>query len=717
MGKVDLKERKKRRRERLLIIILIPIIAILAYIEGRLFTPDFNIGIANSLLFFILVNINVILLLLLIFLVFRNLVKLIAERKRGIIGSKIRTKLVILFISLALLPTLVLFGVAIKFVFSTFNYWFNLRVEQALSQALEVGHAYYQTASSELIHYGEVLAEKIMENQGGATQASFSLPNEIKEYNFHLIQLYNEQNQPVWTYLSPSLKGTFDFKNNFAEAYKNKEPITLVKSLPQGDLVYAIIPLISTKAFLGTLVVGKCIPLNLVKKLEAVRTSVEDYKQLALVMKPFKLSLFITFSIITLLLLFAATWIGFHLAKVITAPIQALAAATQEVAKGNLDIHVDVEAKDEVGMLVSSFNKMIKDLKTAYEHLRLQNIEIERRRKYIETILNNIKTGVISTDAEGNISTVNPAAEQILGIEAKALIGQHFKFLPQLSTDLKEIFYRADEKEMRGKQIRLQLNGRRLSLLVSTTLLKDKRGNPLGYVFVFEDITQLEKIERMTAWREVARRIAHEIKNPLTPIQLSAQRLRRRYLEQIHDEGVFDECTQMIVKQTQELKKMVNEFSNFARLPEINPMPNDLSEVVKEALAVYRNAHPQIEFKFNYSEPVPVFSFDREQIKRALLNLLDNAVASIEGKGKVEVDLSFEPTLKIARLEIKDTGRGIPEEVKQHLFEPYFSTKKAGTGLGLAIVHTIISDHQGFIRVKDNLPQGTVFIIELPVRS
>jgi len=714
---MDLKERRKRRRERILILILIPVIAFLAYIEGRLFTPDFNIGVANSLLFFILVNINVILLLLLIFLVFRNLVKLIAERKRGIVGSKIRTKLVVLFISLALLPTLVLFGVAMKFVFSTFNYWFNLRVERALTQALEVGHTYYQTTSSELIHDGKRLAKSIAKNKEIDDRLSSLLSDRIEEHNFHLVQIYNGRNQLMWTYSSPFLKQTFDFKNDFAEAFKNKEPITLVKSLPQGDLVYAIIPLTSDKTFLGTLVVGRCIPLSLVKKLEAIRTSAEDYKQLAMVMNPLKLSLFITFSIITLLVLFAATWIGFHLAKVITAPIQALATATQEVARGNLDIHVDVEAEDEVGMLVSSFNQMIRDLKTAYEHLRLQNIEIERRRKYIETILDNIKTGVISTDAKGNISTVNPAAEQILGIEAKALIGRHFKYLSQLSTELKEVFYSAGEKEMRGKQIRFELNGRRLSLLISTTLLKDKEGNPLGYVFVFEDITQLEKIERMAAWREVARRIAHEIKNPLTPIQLSAQRLRRRYLEQIQDEGVFDECTQMIVKQTQELKKMVNEFSNFARLPEINPTPNDLREVVEEALAVYRSAHPQIEFKLNQFDSVPVFSFDREQIKRALLNLFDNAIASIEGNGRVEVNLSFEPTLKIARLEIKDTGRGIPDEMKQHLFEPYFSTKKAGTGLGLAIVHTIVSDHQGFIRIKDNFPKGTIFIIELPVSS
>jgi two-component system nitrogen regulation sensor histidine kinase NtrY len=248
-------------------------------------------------------------------------------------------------------------------------------------------------------------------------------------------------------------------------------------------------------------------------------------------------------------------------------------------------------------------------------------------------------------------------------------------------------------------------------------VLKDKKGQLLGHVFVFEDITELEKMQRMAAWREVARRIAHEIKNPLTPIQLSAQRLRRRYLEKIKDEGVFDECTQMIIKQVEELKHMVNEFSQFARLPAINPTPNDLAVVIEEAVSIYKNAHPQIEFSFKIINSPPVFAFDQEQIKRALINLLDNAVGSIEKEGKVEVVLSYDESLKIVRIEIKDTGKGIPPGLKPYLFEPYFSTKKTGTGLGLTIVHRIISDHQGFIRVKDNQPQGTIFIIELPVRS
>ena len=713
---MELKEKKKRRKERLLILILIPIIGFLIYIESKSFNPDFQLRITNTLLFFILANLNIILLILFVFLVTRNFVKLIAERKRGIVGSKIRTKLVLLFVGLSLLPTMVLFGVAVKFVFSTFNYWFNIKVEQAINQTLEIGHIYYKQASDDLIHYSK-LFQKGFINNGELVFDNVSLSKlrpKLKEYNLDLLQVYNYKLQPLVSLTRKPVEQNLDLKNDLAEPLKTREPVALVKSLPYGDLAYTITPLEKGRLW-GFLVVGRLIPPHLVKKLEAIRKNSEDYKQLFLFVNPLKWSLFIIFSVITLLVIFVATWVGFRIAKVITIPIQALAGATQEVAKGNLDVNVEVEASDEVKMLVDSFNKMVTDLRMAYGRLQEQKLEIERRHKYTKTILENIRTGVISTSASGYIITVNPAVEEILGVKTGNLVGRPFQDLAEIFPEFKEFSQIISEKL--EKQIKLKINGKLLTLVVSTTLLKDKQGQPLGAVFVFEDITQLEKIQRMAAWREVARRIAHEIKNPLTPIQLSAQRLRRRYLNQFQGESVFDECTQMIVKQVEGLKKMVNEFSNLARLPEVNLTLNNLAEVIEEALAVYRSAHLHITFELNQITSVPKFLFDREQIKRALLNLLDNAVASIGDQGKIEVAISHDSAFKIVRIEVKDTGQGIPDELKPRLFEPYFSTKRSGTGLGLTIVHTIISDHQGFIRVKDNYPQGSIFVIELPLRS
>jgi two-component system nitrogen regulation sensor histidine kinase NtrY len=220
----------------------------------------------------------------------------------------------------------------------------------------------------------------------------------------------------------------------------------------------------------------------------------------------------------------------------------------------------------------------------------------------------------------------------------------------------------------------------------------------------------------MEAWREVARRIAHEIKNPLTPIQLSAQRLRRRYQSQFSDDDtVFEECTLMIIKQVDELKNLVNEFSNFARMPASNPTSNNLNNVVSEALVLFQEGHKEITFRFNGAPDLPNFNLDREQIKRAVINLLDNAVSAVAEEGLIELTTSFNPALQMATLTVSDNGSGIPQNDKPRLFEPYFSTKKTGTGLGLAIVSTIVSDHNGYIRVKDNPPKGTKFIIELPV--
>ena len=713
---MELKEKKKRKRETLLIFILIPIIGFLIYIESKSFNPDFQLRITNTFLFFILANLNIILLILFVFLVTRNFVKLIAERKRGIVGSRIRTKLVLLFVGLSLLPTMVLFGVAAKFVFSSFNYWFNIKVEQAINQTLEIGHIYYKQASDDLIHYSKLFQRGFI-NNGELVFDNVSLSKlrpKLKEYNLDLLQVYNYKLQPLVSLTRKPVEQNLDLKNDLAEPLKTREPVALVKSLPYGDLAYTITPLEKGRLW-GFLVVGRLIPPHLVKKLEAIRKNSEDYKQLFLFVNPLKWSLFIIFSVITLLVIFVATWVGFRIAKVITIPIQALAGATQEIAKGNLDVNVDVEASDEVKMLVDSFNKMVTDLRMAYGRLQEQKLEIERRHKYTKTILENIRTGVISTSASGYIITVNPAVEEILGVKAGNLVGRPFQDLAEIFPEFKEFSQIISEKL--EKQIKLKINGKLLTLVVSTTLLKDKQGQPLGAVFVFEDITQLEKIQRMAAWREVARRIAHEIKNPLTPIQLSAQRLRRRYLNQFQGESVFDECTQMIVKQVEGLKKMVNEFSNLARLPEVNLTLNNLAEVIEEALAVYRSAHLHITFELNQITSVPMFLFDREQIKRALLNLLDNAVASIGDQGKIEVAISHDSAFKIVRIEVKDTGQGIPDELKPRLFEPYFSTKRSGTGLGLTIVHTIISDHQGFIRVKNNYPQGSIFVIELPLRS
>jgi two-component system nitrogen regulation sensor histidine kinase NtrY len=378
-------------------------------------------------------------------------------------------------------------------------------------------------------------------------------------------------------------------------------------------------------------------------------------------------------------------------------------------------------------MLIDAFNKMTDDLrinqqklKTTTDEVIRSNQELEQRRLYMETVLRNVTAGVISIDKEGNVTTINNSALRLLNIETDDVHGKNFRdILKPAYLDIAKEMLRDLVISKKGgvrKQITLPLKDGQITLLTSLSILRDDNDEFMGTVVVFDDMTQLIKAQRMAAWREVARRIAHEIKNPLTPIQLSAQRLRKRYLDRFDEnESIFDECTQMIIRSVDELKTLVNEFSSFARMPASHPALNNINELISEAISLYDQAHKNISFTFAQDGSLPSFLFDRDQIKRVFINLLDNAVAAVGETGSISVDSSYNKDLNIAVCTVADNGQGILPGDRDRLFEPYFSTKKSGTGLGLAIVNTIISDHNGFIRVKDNSPKGTKFVIELPV--
>jgi two-component system nitrogen regulation sensor histidine kinase NtrY len=340
----------------------------------------------------------------------------------------------------------------------------------------------------------------------------------------------------------------------------------------------------------------------------------------------------------------------------------------------------------------------------------------------METVLRNIAAGVLALDPDRRITTINNSARALLGIREPNLLGRPFpEVLPEVSSTavqgtLDELFN--SNKEFLERQVTLSFHEKVLTVLCFAGRLRDEESHDLGIVLVYEDITYLLKAQRMAAWREVARRIAHEIKNPLTPIQLNAQRLRRKYLVALGgDAEVLDRCTNTIIDQVEQLKNMVNEFSKFARMPAANPVPDNLNTLVREVMELYLQGNDSIDFSFDQDPSVPVFDLDKEQIKRAVVNLLDNAVTAAGVGGRIKVRTCYDTDLSIASIEIVDNGPGIDPRHRDRLFEPYFSRKPGGTGLGLTIVSTIVSDHNGFIRVKDNPGGGAVFVIELPVRK
>jgi len=432
---------------------------------------------------------------------------------------------------------------------------------------------------------------------------------------------------------------------------------------------------------------------------------------------------------VTLLIIFSAIWFGFYIAQGLTGPIGKLATATRRVAEGELDFVLEKESDDEMGLLVDSFNQMTRDLQTSKIQLEsvnvaLQesNIELDERRQYIETILQNVPAGVISFDANGKVTSINKFAEDLLHINKDDYLYKDFRttLMPDHRVIVEKFLQELEEsgKSTIQQPLRLSLGKETVSLLVNVTKLDDETGSPLGTVLVFDNLTQLEKAQRIAAWREVARRIAHEVKNPLTPIQLSAQRLRKRYLYTLEsDTEVFDLCTQTIINQVEELKRLVSEFSSFARMPIVQKSRNDIVKMVKEILVFYEESHGYIAFRYITEQNIPPFEFDLKQMKRVLINLLENSITVLPNGGTIEIAISCNKEEQVVYMEVRDNGPGVADEDKLRLFEPYFSTKKSGTGLGLAIASTVVSDHGGQIKVTDNEPTGAVFTVELPISA
>jgi two-component system nitrogen regulation sensor histidine kinase NtrY len=391
-----------------------------------------------------------------------------------------------------------------------------------------------------------------------------------------------------------------------------------------------------------------------------------------------------------------------------------LAEGTHAVAAGDLSYEIPAVRDDEIGHLVTSFNQMTADL-------RATNAELEQRRRYTETLLRNVSAGVVALDRAGRITTINPCAERLLGLSAAEVQGRHYAvaFPPPLAAELARLFDGGLPLEGDTRSVTLDERSAN-ELMVTASPLSEEGQNQLGSVLFFEDVSQIAKIERMEAWREVARRIAHEIKNPLTPIQLSAERIRRNPT----GSGLVDECTRTIISEVEDLKHLVDEFSMFARMPHLNPVPGDLNALADETVANFRTANPEIDVVADLDPALPTVAIDREALKRALVNLLDNAVAAINGAPRngggpprIEVRTRLDRTSGVVTLEVSDNGPGIDAALKSRIFEPYFSTKEQGTGLGLAIVSTIVSDHHGFVRVRDNEPRGSRFVLEFPVKE
>ena len=724
-----LTERKRRRRE--LIAVGVAAVTLLAFVLAQTELPPLthHTSLLSNLAVISLFNLSFLLLGLMLFLVGRNLAKVIFERRRGLIGSKFQVRLVAGFIAVALIPSAFLLYVSGVFLHADISSWFNPAYEHILDDSLEIAKTYYLNSANNASHYARVLAGEIALRGLLAPDKRNDLKQFIdkrqQEYNLGTIEVFSSDRKLLLIGISPKIPtgiGASPDSPIISQTLKG-QALTRTDRLGSADVIRGSAPIYVTPDsdnVIGAVLVDYYLPKSLSTRASDISSVSEDYFQLRILRQPILNSYIMTLVLIGLVVVTLASWFGMFLARGITGPIKLLARGTQAIAAGDLNYKIPPVGDDEIGHLVDSFNQMTSDLRTSAA-------ELERRRQYTETLLANVSAGVVGLDREGVVTTINPCAERLLGIDAASVIGRNYLscFPPRLGGALDDVFASAMRPREARSTVKLEVAGAETELMMTASPLGDRPDGSAGTVLFFEDVSQIAKVERMEAWREVARRIAHEIKNPLTPIQLSAERMRRQLGSRPGIEAALvEECTKTIIGEVEDLKRLVNEFSSFARMPHLNPVPGDINALATEAVANFREANPAVEFALELDADIPLIPIDREAMKRALVNLLDNAVGATTAYNKlngdrpsIEVRSRWHREASMVTLEIADNGPGIDPRLRTRIFEPYYSSKRGGTGLGLAIVSAVVTDHHGFVRVLDNQPRGSRFLIEFPVKD
>ena len=667
------------------------------------------------------------------FVLARNLLKLFAERRLGVLGSKFRTRLVVAGLMLSLLPVIVMFWFTYGLMNRSIDKWFSRPVEEVREDTSAMASLLSKYAGQNARSEANSIASS-PETQHAFSGHSFSAV--VDEFRAHEL----------------TLQGGFALAiqdGNAEASFGVPAPWPLLKAKVPWERITSDLPVHlsweQTDYILGTAPVGEhgmilvAMPLpekfsQTVKQLEA---SQKRYFELSRERKLLRRTYMGLLLLLTVLVLFATTWLALFLSKLVTRPVVALAEATQEISRGRLDYRVEIRAADEIGDLVRSFNRMAEDLEASRRQIEASsrdlgaaNVALEQRRRHIETILESIPTGVLSLDAHHRITHLNHALLRMfhpLGSESSAvetLIGTQLRdlFPTEIFEDLEPLLRRAERMSTTTTQLEMVLQPAKLNVAVTVATLQHE-GQRLGYVLVFEDLSDLLKAQKQAAWREVARRVAHEIKNPLTPIALSAERIRRHLERGTRlDPGsrhVLDDCAATIAASVETVRTLVDEFSTLARFPTAQPQPANINSIVESALAMFNGRLDNIRVQTFLAPNLPYVMADPEAMKRALANLVDNAAEAMEGAllREIQISTSLVASRDAIEVAVSDTGHGVTQELKERLFLPYFSTKKRGTGLGLAIVNRIIEDHRGSIRVEENRPVGTKFVVELPVAS
>lgn len=697
-------------------------VALLALLAGYVLfgaQPD-DESLFNKLLVFALVNLNIMALLVLMVMVGRNVVKLMFERRRGILGARLRSRLMGAFVLIAIVPMTLSFIVASRLINEAMEGWFSSQIEASVANSLAIARQHV-SALKTVVRSAGARIRVDLSSYSHTSPPPVARLEELRSQNaLYAIKIVDRDGQVLAQSTHPTAE-VESFRepplsvDSIGEALRGSSTLR-IEELGASQFIRSYEPL-GARA----LVVSYRMDPEVVDAQRVVQDSFQEYEELKTYKRPLKSNFFLTLALFNLITIFGAIWVAFFVSKQITGPIQKLAEGTKSVAKGNYDFELPPTRDDEVGFLVNSFNQMLRDLRSTRD-------SAERGRLLIDTILSNLAVGVISLDNTARVTAVNSAAGALLEID-------HVHYIP--GAPLSELLRRQDYEmvlpileALRSEdggprsavaevEMRVQTGGRELIILCTAGRIVGAEGMSLGYVLLFDDITDISRSQHLAAWRDVARRIAHEIKNPLTPLQLSAQRLERLLKDSDAASSVAD-CTKSIVEHVEIIKRLANEFSEYGRMPMARFVSTDLAALVRATVMNFTAQFPTVIFTLSGDERLPEMLLDPEQIRGVLINIMNNAVAAVSAvasersSSTVTVSLSFDRKARRAVIEVADNGPGISATDKNRIFEPYFTTKRGGTGLGLAIVASVLAEHQGEVRVFDNHPRGSRFVISLP---
>jgi two-component system, NtrC family, nitrogen regulation sensor histidine kinase NtrY len=720
--------------------------------------------IANNIVILSTLNITILIVFVLALIVGRNIFKILLEKKNSVFGSKLRIKLVYSLVGLTLIPTIILFVTSSGLINKVIEGWFNEQFEQSRNASLNIARRHYGLLKNHLTNATSAVRKQIKEYPSESlifplaqTKDRFLQKLELIRKNNSLFSirifsadraLLYEVNHPTHileSFQEPSVSSDLIEKSLFNQEYplyEEKEDTLFIRTyitVKKGKSIYPI-------------TVSLRIDPDLADSFKLVNESFRNNEKLRLFKKPIKSSYVLTLFILTLMILFGAVWIALYLARQIVTPIEKLALGTLQVSKGNYNIQIEgADEQDELGHLTKQFNQMVTELKRS-------RTELEERRKFTELILAYVNIAVISIDRQRLVRLVNKAAEKLFRLEPlnlsneltlSQLLGEKESILiiELLCTleENKENSTKSDHVNFVDAEIGFSSKHGELKLITTIGKIFDAEGVWTSSIVTFDDITELSKAQQLVAWREVAQRIAHEIKNPLTPIQLSAQRLEKIRVEKLfpneNEKNILDEipvltstntevnakfkeCTQAILENVSSIKKLADEFSKFARMPAAEFKETNLNNLLSEVLLNYTETGSKVTLQFIPESTLPNLILDSEQIRRVIINLLDNALDAFQeaehelsevDQPKILIRTGFTPKKDSVYIEISDNGPGIAKKNRSKIFDPYFTTKEKGTGLGLSIVSTIITEHKGSIRVVENEPKGTKFIIEFKI--